>query len=470
MSLTYPFGWDQGLFAWAGGVIVQGGMPYVNAWDIKGPLVHYVYALAQTLFGPHLWSIRVIDAALLSAAAVSVARVASFLSEETTGRWAAILFFLWYGSHSYWHTAQPDGWAGMLLIIALAPLLAVRSTRAKLWTLASAGISVGIMTLLKPIYALFLLLPLLHLFTMRDGVSARHWSAVLLGWLLPIALTLGWFAMKGALGELIEVHIKYGAIYATLSSGDRLRGVVEYFLSARIVSVGLPIIIYGGYLLWHRHRTAAMMLVLWIVLGLFSVALQNRFYAYHWLPMLPPAAILGTVGFTGILSRARTLGYVVGGVALVHCLAPILVEEIRFAGWVAGRLDRDSYYAAYGGPGEEMKAVQWFKEQGKAGTVLVFGWHSGIAWLSGRKTASRFGYSLPLVMGNGLEMQSQYRSELLQELKAAPPRYVLVGTQSQLILGRHVTLADFPELEAVVHRNYRPVARFGGITIHELRA
>jgi hypothetical protein len=50
MSFTYPFGWDQGLFAWVGDAIVRGGLPYRDAWDFKGPLLYYVYALAQWLF------------------------------------------------------------------------------------------------------------------------------------------------------------------------------------------------------------------------------------------------------------------------------------------------------------------------------------------------------------------------------------------------------------------------------------
>ena len=53
-SLSWPFGWDQGILAWAGDVIHQGGMPYRDAWDIKGPLAYYLYALAQWLFGKNL--------------------------------------------------------------------------------------------------------------------------------------------------------------------------------------------------------------------------------------------------------------------------------------------------------------------------------------------------------------------------------------------------------------------------------
>src|SRR5688500_4137832 len=57
-TLSWPFGWDQGIFAWGGEIIRQGGMPYRDAWDQKGPLPYYVYAVAQSVFGPGMWGIR----------------------------------------------------------------------------------------------------------------------------------------------------------------------------------------------------------------------------------------------------------------------------------------------------------------------------------------------------------------------------------------------------------------------------
>jgi hypothetical protein len=41
-SLTWPFGMDQGVLAWVGDVVVRGGMPYRDAFDVKGPFPHYL--------------------------------------------------------------------------------------------------------------------------------------------------------------------------------------------------------------------------------------------------------------------------------------------------------------------------------------------------------------------------------------------------------------------------------------------
>ncbi len=467
MSLTYPFGWDQGILAWAGSVITQGGMPYQDAWDMKGPLAFYTYALAEALFGVHLWSIRILDAALLAAATLAVGRSAAALTDRLTGQWAALVYFLWYASHSYWHTAQPDGWAGMLLIVGLAPLIS-RPESTKLLPVACAGLCIGAMTLLKPLYAAFLLLPFLHIFLMPSSKRVARAAVATSAWLLPIALTAGWFAMRGALDELLAVHIRYAAAYAGLSPGNRLRGLVDYFLTGRVIAVALPVLLFGGFALWRdRRRPAAIMLVTSAAIAVLLVALQNRFYEYQWLPILPLATLLGAVGLQAVVARMRTLGHILCGVILIHCLAPIVLEEARFVSWVSGRMDREAYYAAYGEPGDDMRAVRWLREEGQPGPVFIFGWNTGVAWLSERPTVSRFGFSMPLMMGEGLEVRSEYRAELLEALRATPARYILSGNQSAQIMGRSMTVTDFPELADLIRTDYRQAVQLGRITIYE---
>ena len=45
-----PLGWDQGSFLYTGTVISNGGNPYLDSWDFKGPLIYYLNALSVSLF------------------------------------------------------------------------------------------------------------------------------------------------------------------------------------------------------------------------------------------------------------------------------------------------------------------------------------------------------------------------------------------------------------------------------------
>ena len=51
--------------------MLRGGWPYRDAWEIKGPATHFLYALAQALFGRDVWGLRVLDLALLAASAAA---------------------------------------------------------------------------------------------------------------------------------------------------------------------------------------------------------------------------------------------------------------------------------------------------------------------------------------------------------------------------------------------------------------
>lgn len=470
MSLTYPLGWDQGILSWAGDVVLRGGTPYRDAWDMKGPIVYYVFALTQAVFGVSLWGIRLTDGVLLIAATACVGRAVTRLMGANTGRWAAILFFLWYASHSYWHTAQPDGWVGMLLAVLFLP----RFVQSRPLTTAAAvgiGIGIGLTSLVKPIYTVLLLLPALYSLSVEDRRPIRTMSAVAAGWLLPITLCIAWFASRGALGDLIAVYLRYPATaYADLGRmplSDRARGLIEYFFQAPVMAVGLPAAIAGALALWRTHRPVALVLVVWMLLTFSIVVLQGRFFAYHWLPMLPAAVLLIVAGLHDVWPRARVLVLATAALLIALVLAPVAWEEARFVSWIAGRIGTAAYYDGYGNAGNEMRAVEWLQKSGRDGKVFVFGWNTGIAWLSRRETISRFGFSMPLLIGPETGIRAEYRDEVLQELRADLPRFIIVGTQSSRILRRPMTVGDFPAFAELLDNSYTKVAEFGDILIHE---
>jgi hypothetical protein len=54
-------GRDSGTFAYTAQVVLDGGMPYRDAWDNKPPGVYYIDALALLLFGENLWALWLIQ-------------------------------------------------------------------------------------------------------------------------------------------------------------------------------------------------------------------------------------------------------------------------------------------------------------------------------------------------------------------------------------------------------------------------
>src|SRR5438067_1470453 len=89
-TLSWPMGRDQGIFAWTGDVILHGGVPYRDAWEVKGPAAHYSAALAIALFGHNQWGIHLLDLLLTLAGMAALWNLCTRLADHFAAHLAVI--------------------------------------------------------------------------------------------------------------------------------------------------------------------------------------------------------------------------------------------------------------------------------------------------------------------------------------------------------------------------------------------
>jgi len=486
-SFTWPFGWDQGIFAWVGDVIYRGGLPYVDGWDIKGPLVYYIYACAEWVFGRHAWSIRVLDLFLLLSSATVFLRLLQTWTSHRIAAWSTLLFVLWYASGSYWHTAQPDGWVMMLMIPVAALLLRpADSLRLSAWFVA--GVLIGAATLVKFFYAGFLLVPAVAAVTGRCRPAELSVRALLCaaGFLLPLLLTAAWFWQQGALDTFVEVTLRYPAdTYSLLVQQGieaRMRGLVEYLTGGTGVAVILPLVVFGLVASWRRSPVLVSVLVAWILVATLLVVIQNRYFAYHWLPLLPALVFSAALGaytlFDYLLSAqgstqavTRLRGSLAASLLLVLTLHVSLLPALEVMHWgayIVGLETADDYHRHFGSPADDIAMAELVRSSTEEDDqVVVFGWNSAILFLSGRRSPTRFGFSMPLMQGSAESRWFvAYRDEFMQALYRQRPAAIVVGTQSDRLLGATYTLSDFLELDEFVRRYYDTGQQAGALTLY----
>lgn len=488
-SLWYPFGWDQGIFAWVGDVILQGGMPYRDAFDLKGPAAHLLFAAAQALFGQNQWGIRVFDLAGILLAAWLVARVVDRCTGAGVGHWAAALLVLWYGGLTFWNTAQPDGFSAILLCVGFLPMLT--ADRAPGWRLAvGAGLAVGVGIAIKPTYAAFALVPAIVLLGRRLGRTAEAvlpLSALAAATLVPVAGFLGWFASRGALDSLLEVYIEYNA--STYSSGSalalgaRLQGLFDYVLRGNVFPVVLPAAALGFWVMLRRDAVTAWALIVWSGLAIANVVLQNKFFEYQWPPLFAPIVILGAVGLHAVVRGStddepgpatgpagRRLGIALFYVIFLHAALHPAFEVLNWGTYVAGLRGPAEYYDTFGVPGDDYRMAEHLRDVSEPGDRLfVMAWNAELHYTTDLDSPSRFGYSLPFWMGEGTEYQTEFRAEAMRDLRAAPPDYIVVAPQAVPLVGREVELAEFPEFVSFLEAGYHEDVSFGDLTLHVRR-
>ncbi|WP_437314808.1 glycosyltransferase family 39 protein [Sorangium sp. So ce385] len=189
--LTYGYGRDQGIYAMVARTVLDGGMPYRDAFDFKPPGIFLIYALARALFGPAQWGIRALEVAGLVGMCLAMTSLAGrAFGDRRIGIVAAALAVLVHAQLDFWHTAQPESFGGMLTVAAL--LVATPRGRAagaprpapRAAALVVSGALFGAAGLLKPplagggvVLAVALAAPALAELARRGAALARRGSA-----------------------------------------------------------------------------------------------------------------------------------------------------------------------------------------------------------------------------------------------------------------------------------------------------
>lgn len=508
-TVLFPFGPDQAIFAYIGHHILKGGFPYVDAWDQKPPAIYLLYALALKFPGPFMRNVRLFDLCVLALTLSAL----FLLGRHLWGRWAGGLAALLYGSayvtlYGYWHMAQPDGYVGLPLALALW-LYYRYLERPRAWPYLLAGMLTGFAFELR-FFSAFLGLGLLLI----EWDSAEHHSA---SFWRAAGLRIAWFSsgfalvqlgfvaylLAGhALGAFLFTEFRFATGYARLGgpyspNGFRwdlflnaLRGNSLLFLEAHFFII-IPAIValLTGFAPGGNRRIREMGLFLF--LSYLGVVVQAKFFWYHWLAVLPFAALLGGAGLVIIARRlessyrGRTPSVLFAGILITLVLVtPQLSDNAAgqwkgFAQYFANPASRHTYNEQFGGYGTSPFSYLADDEVGRylqahtqpGDTIYIFGYEALVYLISGRESASRFFYSFPVMSPWA---PSSWSRELIGDLTAKRPRYILIESDegAPWITGLHEDTAQyaaqFAPLQALLQRRYTRDRQIEDFTLYRL--
>jgi hypothetical protein len=497
MMLWWPLGYDQGVFAFLGDVVVRGGTPYVDAFESRGPLSFYFTAAIQLLFGRNAWGVRVVDVAFALLTAWLLRRRLSTLTTPNVALVAAAAWPVLVASLTYHHSAQFDLWIGTAMLGCV--LLVTRPEGYRTRDLVAAGALVGLASLTKPFYPAFLAVPgIAVLFHRRSDVRAAAVDIVwlVLGWLAPIVPMMAWLWAQGALREAWEVHIMFnlrvyapGIAFAGVQAASpmalRVQGLWR-FVSDPVVAVAFGPMLAGLVVLWRRQRALAAVLVTWVLIGTGFVLLQNKFFMYHWMPIYPALVLLCAVGLHA-LWPAPVEGRTAPGAVMVVASTVLLVvlvarrpeAELRlWASLVTGRISAGDYRDRVVGDGlvlptEQQAVASYIRTHTRADEPFAH-WSSDAAlpFVADRPHTSRFYSKLLFTRFAPSPVLEAYRQEYLERIRTLRPTYIVVGTRGDLpdsTISRDAMERAAPELAALVVERYALETRIGETAVYRRR-
>jgi 4-amino-4-deoxy-L-arabinose transferase-like glycosyltransferase len=462
--LTYPLGRDQGEFATIGRGILDGRVPYIDLWNPKPPAVFYVYALAMAAFGRTTAALRAIDLLIVPIISLSLYWIGKRIADHRVGLWAALLFAVFYFSETFWTLTQNDGIALLPMTLAMVCAFKAADTAwtsrrdSMLWAFA-AGALAGYTVWFKYPFALFSGVFLVgYLFggmsivsyggrdaTGRDFFTPKRYRfpfRIVLGFLLG-ALLVGVggvvvMAATGALPALIEsaqVTSQYTAL--TFNAQD-FGPLLQTALGFRWQQWGLLWVLAG---LWFvlgrtgtRRKSAWGIVLAWLIVGLLIMVIQAKAYDYHWLPMLPPLALMAADSVDRLIrlltpAARRGLRIAISSVAALAFLCIMLINIWpRAWPYLTGQESQVAYYAKFQA-GEfvadaSLQAANYLSERVAPGdSLFIWGFRPEVYYMSQLNPAARFIFHFPLVAD---WYPAVWKQETVDTLWAALPPYVLV--------------------------------------------
>lgn len=437
--LSVPFERDEGEYAYAGQLILQGIVPYDLAYTMKLPGVSTLYAFMMLLFGQTHEGVHF---GLLVINAITIVLVYA-LGKRLVGTLAGVAGAAFFAVTSTLSSVQ-GLWANtehFVLPFALAGILVYlhwlddRRDR----HLIAAGALLGIAILMKQhgtAFFVFVVLCLVwELFTARTGSwlpVIRPVVSVFAGAALPIALTGLVVMVLGNFDKFLFWTAEYATTYA--SGNDLDRGWFNFARKAGPVwreaqAIGFMAAVAPLCLDWSPHRRTTSAKVCLFALLSFAAICPGLFFRPHYFIMLLPA--VGLLAGAS-LDRCYRLLTEFTRVGMIRALPALLAMAI-----VAVTVLANQNYLIHSSPSQVIRTTygmnpfpealeigRWLNQNtGDDETIAVIGSEPQIYFYARRKSATGYIYTYPL-----MEDQPRARAmqrEMADEIEAASPRFLV---------------------------------------------
>lgn len=412
-----PLGIDTGQYLYIGQTILDGGMPYADAANNKGPLLYLAFALIKLVAGQSTVLVNAAAVLSMALAALAVAGYVAAAAGRAAGVLAGVLFALLSGSI----VMQADDVNSEQF--GLAPMAGAwwLATRPGARWAVLAGAATGAAIAVNVVFALVVPFVAWELWrSAAPGGRLRRFAAALGGAaavLLPIGL---WLVIGGALDDAWDI------IFRQVSEAGGTSGISTGAAAGRYRSLhdllnlpmgGIWVAAAVGALVAARRRelrAPAIAALLWMAVVLLRIKTTNYEFLHHYLLGLPgmtAGIALGVASVWGA-QRAERLG--LAAVVVTLAVWPTVVGPQ----WNALRLHPWERPGA-GGPYPELYAVaDVLKRNTAPGDRIQAWWDPQVYWIADRRSPSRFFDSWTI----------QYRPDLereqLRDLLADPPRAI----------------------------------------------
>jgi hypothetical protein len=441
-----PLERDEGEYAYAGQLMLQGYPPYQLAYNMKLPGTCAAYAVMMTAFGQTVAGIRIGMMIVLIVNTLLVFFLGRRLFGILAGTVAAAAYTLMANRLS---TMSLDGHAThFIVLMALAGtllLLHAIETQRRL-ILFGSGLCFGLAFLMKQHGILFAVFGFFF-WAWSEWKQKASWrrlirqgSILVAGMILPFLITCFIVWRGGAFGQFWFWTVRYGAAYEKILELPRAWALLQIMLPwvPRPVVIWLMSAFGLTAVFWNRQaRRERVFLLSFTLFSILAVVPGFYFRPHYFLVMLPAAALLAGLGISAAYEylqerEASTAISLIPIAFFVLSYVAALLGQRRYLFQMDPIQVNRQMHAKHGFPEAEAVADYITVHSSAQDQIALLGSEPEIYFYSKRRSATGYIYMYPLLENQ--PFAQQMKNDMIREIETSQPK-IIVFVDNQLSWG-----------------------------------
>jgi hypothetical protein len=432
--LEFPLERDEGEYAYAGQLMLQGMPPYQLAYNMKMPGTYAAYALIMAIFGQTIagihWGLIVVN--------VATAVLVFFLAKRVGDFTGAVI-----ASSVYILLAVSPAMLGMaghathfVLLPAVAGLLALLRAleRNERITLFLSGLLFGLAFLMKQHGVFFGLFGGLYLLGFEWKSFSTSWKRVVVrgalysaGAILPFGFLCLWLVCAGVFNTFWFWTVSYGRQYVSqVPLADAAKLFPASFAGALQSGPLLWLLAGAGIIIlslrWKAYRYRFFLTGL-LLFSFLAICPGFYFRQHYFILLLPVTSLLAGLTVSWALSKEGRNG-VMTLLLFTFAYGQAVYSQRDFMFHLSPDEACRAVYGANPFP-EAVKIAEYIKQHAsKEATIAVLGSEPEIFFYSRLKSSTGHIYTYGLMEPQSYAITMQ--QQMIREIESAKPEYIVL--------------------------------------------